>query len=95
MPGFWDGVRKAAAVGVVKAQLAAEQTARRLELQRRIAQHEAELTQRYAAIGRATAAAVRAGASPPPGVTVDLDALTAAEAELGRLRAQLQSTAVR
>ena len=88
---FWQGVRRAAATGAAKATVAAENAVRRLELQRRMSQAEADQSRRYAAIGQALVAAVRAGATPPRGVTVDLGALDAGDAQVARLRAEIAS----
>jgi hypothetical protein len=91
MSSFWQGVRKAAAEGAAKATAAAETAVRRLELQRRVAQLETEQARRFALIGQAVVAAMRAGATMPTGVTIDLASLDAAEAELARLRAEIAS----
>jgi hypothetical protein len=93
MSSFWEGLRRAAATGAARATQAAELAMRRIEIQRELAAQEARLTQAYAALGQALVQAVRSGATPPPGVTVDLASLDAAEAEVARLRAALAALA--
>jgi hypothetical protein len=89
MGSLWEGIRKAAATGAAKAQTAAENALHRLELQKKIAQREAELAQTFTAIGRETYAVVRGGGQAPAGVTVDAVAIAGVEAEIERLKAEL------
>lgn len=94
MGGFWDGVRKSAATGAARVSIAAENVAKRVELQHRISQLESEQLLRQAAIGRSLVTALRAGAAAPAGVAVDLAAIDAADAELERVRAEMASLGV-
>ena len=70
MGSVWEGIRKAAATGAAKAQTAAENAVHRMEIQRRISQHEDELQSAFAGIGRELYAAVRGGQPVPEGVNL-------------------------
>ena len=75
--------------GAARVAVSAENAARKLELQRRLGQQEGQIEARYAAIGRLTVTAMRAGAPGPDGADAHLRAIEAAEAEMARLRAEL------
>jgi hypothetical protein len=94
MPGAWEGVKKAALQGAARIAVSGEQLARRLDLQRRIAQQQGRIEGHYAAIGRLVVGALRAqpdgqALQVPDGVRAHLDAIAAAEAEIAHLQAEL------
>lgn len=89
MGSVWEGIRKAAATGAAKAQTAAENAVHRMEIQRRISQHEDELQSAFAGIGRELYAAVRGGQPVPEGVNVDVAALSALEAAIAQLKVDI------
>ena len=89
MPGVWDSMKKAAITGAAHMAVSAEQAARRLEVQRRLGQQEADLEGRYAALGRLAAAAFRGGGLLPTSAQEHVAAAEAAEAAIAALRAEL------
>ncbi len=89
MPGLWDGMKKAAVQGAARVAVGAEQAARKLDLQRQLGRNEGQIEARYAAIGRLTVAAMQAGTPGPDGAEAHLRAIEAAEAEMARLKAEL------
>ncbi len=89
MPGMWEGMKKAAMQGAARVAVSAENAAKKLEFQSRLGQQEGHMEARYAAIGRLTVAAMRAGTPGPDGAEAHLRAIEAAEAEIARLRAEL------
>ncbi len=91
MPGFWDGVRKAAMTGATRVAVQADVTVRRLELQRAIARQRRQIEERCLSIGGTVVAHARAGAAPPADTRDDIAAVAAAEAEIARLEQELTS----
>jgi hypothetical protein len=89
MPGVWDSMKKAAMAGAAHVAASAEAAARRLELQRRLGEQQAQLEAHYAAVGRLAVAAVRAGRLALPGAEAHAAAAEAAEAQVARLRSEL------
>ncbi len=91
MPGFWDGVRKAAMTGATRVAVQADVTVRRLELQRAIARQRRQIEERCLSIGGTVVANARTGTPPPPDTRDDIAAVAAAEAEIARLEQELTS----
>jgi hypothetical protein len=89
VPDLWQGMKRAAITGAARAAAEAEQTVRRIDLQRQIAGREAAAEAEYAAIGRTVAATVRAGGPTPDGTAARISALRDIEENLQRLRGEL------
>ena len=86
---MWNNMKKAAIAGAAHMAVSAEQATRRLDLHRRLGEQEGQLEAHYAALGRLTAAAVREGRVQLPGAQEHLAGAETAEAQIARLRAEL------
>ena len=89
MGSLWEGIRKAATNTAANAKTAAENALRRHEIQTKITQQESQMSQKLVALGRDTYNAVRGGAEPPSGVTVDVAGISAIEAQIEQLKVDL------
>ena len=90
MPGFLENVGKAAVRGAAKAAAKAEFAAQRIKLQGELERREQAVLVAYARLGRLAMGAAQTGGPLPDGAAPLVDAIRAAEADAGAVRAELE-----